>query len=195
MRGFAGRPGFDRARQLHRIKSKLLPKLVSRLEHFIKLLVLRRIDQAALEHRALQIRRAHPHQPNLLLAIPGVGKQPQNVRENDGVEIGGLVEGRVSRQGLERGKAQLQPHGAGKEAVVAQAPGDKLRQVRERSLDFFPFVDVRVESSLVADRLGLFFVLVGFNIPAAGFGIEPFAEFPEPAPAASPAPSAAGRQW
>jgi hypothetical protein len=47
--------GFDGARQLHRIKSELFPHLVRRLKDLIKLLVLRRVNQAALKHAAFQI--------------------------------------------------------------------------------------------------------------------------------------------
>src|ERR1035441_4882368 len=71
--GFRGALRLNRARQLDGIKSELLPDFVRRLQHLIKLLVLRRIDQAALKHGAPQIRRSHSHQPNLLFAIPGVG--------------------------------------------------------------------------------------------------------------------------
>src|ERR1019366_401350 len=54
----------DGARQLHHVESELLPNLVSRLEHFVELLVLRGVNQAALKHGAFQVRRPHAHEAN-----------------------------------------------------------------------------------------------------------------------------------
>ena len=99
-----------------------------------------------------------------------------------------LIERHVARQGAKVSVAQLQSHGPGVEAVVAQPARNELGQVRERALELLAVVDVGVKRGLVTDRLGLFLISVRVCVLAPRLDVQPLAVAAEALPQALPAP-------
>ena len=86
-----------------------------------------------------------------------------------------LIQRHVAGQGAKIGVAQLESHGAGEQAVVAQAPAYELGEVTQRALELFRRGRIDVKRGLVADRFGLFLIGVGARVFAARLQVQPLA--------------------